>query len=108
MGKVLSGTYSALRVFRVFQGKFSHTDVYENFECKCSNFECTRLHLILINRLEVADNTKTEDDFNKRSCKMTELMKEVKKKKKRIKLIYLLKERKTWQLLKKPTKTQSV
>lgn len=107
MGKVLSGTYSALRVFRVFQGKFSHTDMYENFECKCSNFECTRLHLILINRLEVADNTKTEDDFNKSSCKMTELMKEVKKKK-IIKLMYLLKERKIWLLLKKPPKPQSV
>lgn len=70
-----------------------------------SNFECTHLYLILINRLEVAGNTKTEDDFNKGNCKMTELMKEVKKKNKRIKLMYLLKKRKIRLLLKKTHKT---
>lgn len=74
-----------------------------------SNFERTHLYLILINRLEVAGNTKTEDDFNKGNCKMTEVMKEVKKKNKRIKLMmYLLKKRKIRLLLKKTTKPQSV
>jgi len=47
--------------------------------------------LILINTLEVADSTKMEDDFKKSNCKMTELMREVKKKNKGIKLMCLLK-----------------
>lgn len=42
-----------------------------------------------MNRMEVVINTKSEDDFNKSDCKMIELMKEVKRKNKKIELMYI-------------------